>query len=140
MYNHKKSWYGLLSGICLGIFLLSGALSGGQVYAKESSDLMENVEYDNGDLIHPEGDVILTADYTLPENTYLNWYGGNLTIASGVTLTIPETSFLNISSPGETFYVEEGACIRIEGAPRVNEEEEGNPVCHLLVYATKTRM
>lgn len=136
MYNHKKSWYGLLSGICLGIFLLSG----GQVYAKESSDLMENVEYNNGDLIHPEGDVTLTADYTLPENTYLNWYGGSLTIASGVTLTIPETSFLNISSPGETFYVEEGACIRIEGAPRVNEEEEGNPVCHLLVYATKTRM
>lgn len=140
MLQNKKRlsfWMGRIS-ICLIIFCLG--CSGSRVYAKECSDLMQNVEYEDGEAVHPEGNVTLSADYTLPENTYLNWYGGSLTIASGATLTIPESSYLNISSPGEHFIVEEGACIRIEGAPKVNEEEEGNPVCHLLVFATETRI
>lgn len=140
MYKNKKLLSVFVSGIGLFLLLFFSGFAGGQVYAKECGDLMEDVEYEEGEPVHPEGDVTLTEDYTLPENTYLNWYGGSLTIASGVTLTIPEDSFLNVSSPGECFTVEEGACIRIEGAPKVNEEEEGNPVCHLLVYASETRI
>lgn len=140
MCKTKKPLSVFISGMCLCILFLFSGLADGQVYAKESSNLMENVEYEGEEPVHPEGDVTLTADYTLPENTYLNWYGGSLTIASGVTLTIPENSFLNVSSPGECFTIEEGACIRIEGEPKVNEEEEGNPVCHLLVYATEVRI
>lgn len=139
---HKKTLLQsvLLFRICLCLTAFFCILPKGSVYAKESSDLMENVEYENGEAIHPDGDVTLTSDYTLPADTRLNWYGGSLTVASGVTLTIPESSFLNISNPGESFTVSEGACIRIEGPPEINEAEEGNPISHLTVYAAETRI
>lgn len=142
MRKKKKMLWRLIQGIILCIMLCLGFSCENQVYAKESSDLMENVEEENGEYVHPEGDVTLSADYTLPENTYLNWYGGNLTIASGVTLTIPGSSFLNVSNPEDRFIVEEGACIRIEGAPVRDETEQGenNPLCHLFVYGAETRI
>lgn len=111
-------------------------------FAAPGSNLMGNVEYADGEAYHNEGDMVLTADYTLPEDAYLNWYSGSLTIASGATLTIPASSFLNISNPEDRFIVEEGATIRIEGAPVRDEAEEGenNPLCHLFVYGAETRI
>lgn len=71
---------------------------------------------------HHEGDVILVEDYTLPENTTLGWYNSNLTIASGVTLTISEGSLLEIAAgKNRLFLLEEGATIRILGEPELNE-------------------
>ncbi len=46
-------------------------------------------EDENG-YVHEYGDGILVEDYTLPEDTNFHWYNGTLTIAEGVTLTIPE--------------------------------------------------
>lgn len=142
MRNEKKLLRRLIQGISLCMLIGFGFFHENQVYAKESNDLMENVEEENGEYVHPEGDVTLSADYTLPEDTYLNWYGGSLTIASGVTLTIPGSSFLNVSNPEDQFVVEEGACIRIEGAPVRDEAEQGedNPLCHLFVYGAETRI
>lgn len=94
------------------------------VYAAPAdfTDLMAGAKYDetNDWYCQEEGDGILTEDYTLPENTTLHWYGGNLTIASGVTLTISEGSCLEMSfdpitGKNRTFLLEEGATIRILG-------------------------
>jgi len=120
--------------MCLGFSII------GEAAGIESGDLMEGVEYEEGEAFHREGDMLLTSDYTMPENCCLHWYSGDLTIAARVTLTIPEGSFLDISTPVENvFVVEEEACIRIEGAPQV-DEEEGSPVRHLTVYGAKTQI
>lgn len=142
MYHNKKAPSVFLSAVGLGTILFFSSFSDGQVFAKESRDLMENVEYEGGEAYHNEGDMTLTEDYTLPEDTYLNWYDGSLTIASGVTLTIPGSSFLNVSNPEDRFIVEEGATIRIEGDPVRDEAEEGenNPLCHLFVYGAQTQI
>jgi len=132
---------GLLK-ILLGIYLCAIVCSGTSMVSEaakiRSGDLMEGAEYENGEIFHPEGDMILTADYTMPEDTTFYWYNGSLTIASGVTLTIPEGSCLEINSPGESFTVEEGACIRIEGEPR--EDEYGRPLTNLHAAYARTQI
>lgn len=112
----------LYLGFCLAAFLLT-VWSLECRAAEEYTDLTEGAEYsDDGVLYHPDGDGILISDYTLPENMRFEWYNGNLTIASGVTLTIPEGSMLFVSNETQLkFTLEEGACIRIEGAPDINE-------------------
>lgn len=70
MRKKKKLLWRLIQGVILCTMLCLGFSCEKQVYAKESSDLMENVEEENGEYVHPEGDVTLSADYTLPENTY----------------------------------------------------------------------
>ncbi len=135
----KRRLIKLLSGACLCVFMCFWFSTVSEAAGKEGIDLLEGAEYEAGEAFHREGDMLLTSDYTMPEDCLLHWYSGDLTIASGVTLTIPEGSFLDISTPVEnSFVVEEGACIRIEGAPQI-DEEEGNPVRHLTVYGAETR-
>lgn len=88
----------------------------------EYTDLMSDAEYEgtDGRYFHGVSDGILVEDYTLPANTTLCWTDGNLTIASGVTLTISEGSCLEIAfdpvtGKNRTFLLEEGATIRILG-------------------------
>ncbi len=108
---------------CLFVFSIDGYAASG-----EYTDLMAGAEYDNANdrYFQSEGDGILTSDYTLPENTMLQWHGGNLTIASGVTLTISEGSCLEMTADSITgksryFVLEEGATIRILGETALNE-------------------
>lgn len=105
--------------------------------AEEYTDLTEGAEYgEDGTFYHPDGDGILISDYTLPENMYFGWYHGDLTIASGVTLTIPKGSTFQISSGMNfEFILEEGATIRIEGEPEVNEW--GDPKERLQISFTE---
>lgn len=112
----------LYLGICLVVFLMTVCSLKCRA-AEEYTDLTEEAEYgDDGVFYHPDGDGILISDYTLPENMRFAWYNGDLTIASGVTLTIPEGSTLYVSTGTEfKFTLEEGASIRIEGAPDINE-------------------
>lgn len=117
-----------LLGLLFCIACLFGFSIDSYAASKEYTNLMDGTEYDavNDRYFHTEGDGILTADYTLPENTILQWHGGNLTIASGVTLTIPEGSCLemaadSISGKNRYFVLEEGATIRIQGEAELNE-------------------
>lgn len=113
----------LLSMICLLTFSMDAYAA-----PEEYTDLMSDAEYAgaDGQYFHVKGDGILAEDYTLPANTTLNWYGGDLTIASGVTLTISEGSCLNLSfdpitGKNRTFLLEEGATIRILGEKDYDE-------------------
>lgn len=126
----------LCLGFCLSAFILILCSLECRA-AEEYTDLTEGAEYEeDGVFYHPDGDGILVSDYTLPENMYFGWYNGNLTIASGVTLTIPKGSTFYIS-PGMDFEftLEEGATIRIEGEPEVNEW--GDPKERLQISFTK---
>lgn len=126
----------LYLGVCLSAFIIM-LCSFECRAAEEYTDLTEDAEYDEeGVLYHPYGDGILVSDYTFPENISFGWYHGNLTIASGVTLTIPRGSNFRIS-PGMDFQftLEEGANIRIEGEPEVNEW--GDPKERLQISFTR---
>lgn len=62
MYYNKKAPSVFLSAVGLGTILFFSSFADGQVFAKESRDLMENVEYEGGEAYHNEGDMTLTAD------------------------------------------------------------------------------
>ncbi|MCM1125065.1 MAG: hypothetical protein NC429_01205 [Lachnospiraceae bacterium] len=136
MKRFTKFWLGFCLSISV-LFIFSIKSRAAESYA----DLTQGAEYDEeeGVLYHPDGDGILVSDYTLPENTYFGWYNGDLTIASGVTLTIPKGSTLDVSTGTKfKFIVEEGACIRIEGEPDVNEW--GEPLERIHVVFAETYM
>lgn len=124
MKKSQKRIFITLLGLLLGVFCLLGYSIDSYAAPTEYTDLMTDAEYDetNDKYVHSEGDGILVKDYTLPENTTLGWYSGNLTIASGVTLTISEGSLLEVATGKEgLFLLEEGATIRILGEPELNE-------------------
>lgn len=119
-----------LLGLLLSILCLLGLSFNVYAAPAEYTDLLADAQYqeDNGSYVHGKGDGILTEDYTLPADTTLCWNGGNLTIASGVTLTISEgscleMSFDSITGKNRTFLLEEGATIRILG--EIEKDEYG---------------
>lgn len=124
MQKKQKWFFKTLLGLLLSIICLLGYSSDSYAAPAEYTDLMANATYNEstGKYEHHEGDAILIEDYTLPEDTALGWYNGNLTIASGVTLTISEGSYLEIAAgKNRLFLLEEGATIRILGEPELNE-------------------
>ncbi|MBR5799287.1 MAG: hypothetical protein IKY23_04415 [Lachnospiraceae bacterium] len=117
-----------LLGLAVAVFGLLSFSAKCYAAPAEYTDLMADAVYreDENGYVHEYGDGILVEDYTLPEDTNFHWYNGHLTIAEGVTLTIPEGSSLEISiqkdaSENPFFLLEEGATIRILGEKQFDE-------------------
>lgn len=135
MKKTQKWFFKFFLSLLITTLCLLGYSSDSYAAAAEYTDLMAGSAYneETGKYEHHEGDVILTEDYTLPENTTLCWYNGNLTIASGVTLTLSENSFLEIGSGNDKlFLLEKDATIRILGKTGLNEYNALKPRIDIL--------